>query len=170
MSSPEWFLGTGVPVSFHAAVLLDDTASQAAPQTLFVMDGDCGPVGTEGLSLIAASQPDVVEAAFGIVIRFHIVLIPCRCHRRLCRPAGGEFAKHETVNYSIKEYAHGDVTTNSAEGFFGVFKRGMVGAYQRCGEQHFQRYPDEFTFRFNSRTALSVETISFARAYSCWAP
>lgn len=70
---------------------------------------------------------------------------------------GTEFAKHETVNYSIKGYARDDVTTNTVEGFFGVFKRGMVGVYQHCGEQHFQRYLDEFTFRFNARTALGVD-------------
>ena len=60
---------------------------------------------------------------------------------------GKEFAKHETVNHARKEYARGDVTTNTVEGFFGVFKRGMIGVYQHCGEQHFQRYLDEFTFR-----------------------
>jgi hypothetical protein len=49
------------------------------------------------------------------------------------------------------------VTTNTVEGFFGVFKRGMVGIYQHCGEQHFQRYLDEFTFRFNARTALGID-------------
>jgi hypothetical protein len=38
-----------------------------------------------------------------------------------------------------------------------VFKRGMVGVYQHCGEQHFQRYLDEFTFRYNSRIALGVD-------------
>lgn len=67
---------------------------------------------------------------------------------------GTEFAKHETVNHSGKEYARGDVNTNSAEGFFGVFKRGMRGIYQHCGEQHLQRYLDEFTFRHNNRAKL----------------
>ena len=70
---------------------------------------------------------------------------------------GAEFAKHETVNHGAKEYARGDVTTNSVEGFFGVFKRGMTGVYQHCGEQHFQRYLDEFTFRYNTRSALGTE-------------
>jgi transposase-like protein len=73
---------------------------------------------------------------------------------------GAEFARHETVNHAKKEYARGKgddlVTTNSAEGFFGVFKRGMVGVYQHCGEQHLQRYLDEFTFRYNNRIALGV--------------
>jgi transposase-like protein len=67
---------------------------------------------------------------------------------------GKQFASHETVNHGAKEYARGDVTSNSAEGFFGVFKRGMVGVYQHCGEQHFQRYLDEFTFRYNNRIVL----------------
>jgi ISXO2-like transposase domain len=48
-------------------------------------------------------------------------------------------------------------TTNSVEGFFGVFKRGMVGVYQHCGEQHFQRYLDEFNFRYSNRAKLGVE-------------
>jgi hypothetical protein len=61
------------------------------------------------------------------------------------------------VNHAAKEYARGDVTTNTVEGFFGVFKRGMVGTYQHCGEQHFQRYLDEFTFRFNNRSKLGIE-------------
>ena len=50
-----------------------------------------------------------------------------------------DFATHETVKHSIKKYARGNVTTNSVEGFFGVFKRGFNGTYQHCGEQHFQR-------------------------------
>ena len=70
---------------------------------------------------------------------------------------GDEFAKHETVNHSAKEYARGDVTTNSVEGFFGIFKRGMVGVYQHCGEQHLQRYLDEFSFRYNNRVRLGVD-------------
>jgi transposase-like protein len=70
---------------------------------------------------------------------------------------GTEFAKHETVNHGAKEYARGDVTTNSVEGFFGIFKRGMVGVYQHCGEQHLQRYLDEFTFRYSNRSNLGIE-------------
>ena len=70
---------------------------------------------------------------------------------------GKDFASHETVNHAAKEYARGDVNSNTAEGYFGVFKRGMVGVYQHCGEQHFQRYLDEFTFRFNNRSKLGIE-------------
>jgi transposase-like protein len=63
-------------------------------------------------------------------------------------------AKHETVKHSEKEYARDDVTTNSAEGFFSVFKRGMKGVYQHCSEKHLHRYLAEFDFRFNHREAL----------------
>ena len=40
---------------------------------------------------------------------------------------------------------------------FSVFKRGMKGVYQHCGESHLQRYVAEFDFRYNNRTALGVE-------------
>ena len=68
----------------------------------------------------------------------------------------GEFAQHETLNHGAKEYARGDVTTNSVEGFFGIFKRGLNGNYQHCSEQHFQRYLNEFAFRYNNRIKLGV--------------
>ena len=48
------------------------------------------------------------------------------------------------------------MTTNTVEGFFGVLKRGMKGIYQHCGEQHFQRYLNEFAFRYNTRITLGV--------------
>lgn len=67
---------------------------------------------------------------------------------------GQEFATHETIHHASGEYARGDVTTNSVEGLFGIFKRGMVGIYQHCGEQHLQRYLNEFTFRWNNRARL----------------
>jgi len=75
----------------------------------------------------------------------------------LYKAVGTEYAAHETVNHGAKEYARGDVTSNTVEGFFGVFKRGMTGVYQHCSEQHFQRYIDEFTFRYNTRSRLGVE-------------
>jgi transposase-like protein len=73
---------------------------------------------------------------------------------RLYDDLSGMFSAHETVNHSIKEYARGDVTTNTVEGFFSVFKRGMRGVYQHCSEKHLHRYVAEFDFRFNRRAAL----------------
>lgn len=73
---------------------------------------------------------------------------------RLYPVVGKEFAAHETVNHSINEYARGDVTTNTVETYFSVFKRGMRGTYQHCKEKHLHRYLAEFDFRFNHRAAL----------------
>jgi transposase-like protein len=64
------------------------------------------------------------------------------------------FASHETVKHSAREYVRGDVHTNSAEGFFGVFKKGMTGVYQHCGEKYLARYLQEFEFRHNTRAKL----------------
>jgi transposase-like protein len=73
------------------------------------------------------------------------------------RIPGKRFAAHERVNHSKDEYARGDVTTNTVEGFFSIFKRGMNGIYQHCGEQHLQRYLTEFDFRYSHRAALGID-------------
>lgn len=70
--------------------------------------------------------------------------------------ANAVFAAHETVKHSTGEYVRGDVHNNSAEGFFNVFKRGMIGTYQHCGEKYLGRYVTEFEFRHNTRTKLGV--------------
>jgi transposase-like protein len=67
---------------------------------------------------------------------------------------GQEFAAHEKVTHSHGEYVRGDVHTNSVEGFFSIFKRGMRGVYQHCKEKHLHRYLAEFDFRYNYRAAL----------------
>ena len=67
---------------------------------------------------------------------------------------GKTFAAHETVNHSAKEYVRGDVTTNTVEGYFSIFKRGMKGVYQHCAEKHVHRYLAEFDFRYNYRAKL----------------
>lgn len=73
---------------------------------------------------------------------------------RLYTRIGNEFSAHERVHHSKGEYARADIHTNTAEGFFGVFKRGMTGVYQHCGERYLHRYLSEFEFRFNTRTKL----------------
>jgi hypothetical protein len=75
---------------------------------------------------------------------------------RLYVQIGTEFAKHETVRHSALEYARGDVHTNTIEGFFSIFKRGMRGVYQHCAEKHLHRYLTEFDFRYNNRIARGI--------------
>jgi transposase-like protein len=76
---------------------------------------------------------------------------------KLYHGADAHFAMHETVNHSRKEYARGDVTTNSVEGYFSIFKRGMRGVYQHCAEKHLHRYLSEYDFRYNHRIKLGFK-------------
>jgi hypothetical protein len=66
------------------------------------------------------------------------------------------------VDHSRKEYGHYDretganINTNTVEGYYSIFKRGMIGVYQHCGEQHLHRYLAEFDFRYSNRIKLGV--------------
>jgi len=70
---------------------------------------------------------------------------------------GRHYAEHYSVNHSAYEYVRGSVHTNTIEGYFSIFKRGMKGVYQHCGEQHLHRYLCEFDFRYSNRVALGVD-------------
>ncbi len=72
---------------------------------------------------------------------------------------GAEFASHETVNHSQEEYVRGHVHTNTVEGYYSVFKRGMKGVYQHCKEKHLHRYLVEFDFRYSNRVRLGVDDV-----------
>lgn len=69
-------------------------------------------------------------------------------------------ALHSTVDHSKGEYVRytddGKVHTNTIEGVFSIFRRGMVGTYQHCGEAHLGRYLAEFDFRYNHRVSLGI--------------
>jgi transposase-like protein len=79
---------------------------------------------------------------------------------RLYVDVGTEYARHGTVKHSVGEYVSFDdptVHTNTIEGYFSIFKRGMKGIYQHCSEHHLHRYLAEFDFRYNTRTRLGHE-------------
>lgn len=85
---------------------------------------------------------------------------------------GAEFAAHLTVNHRDKEYVRYTnvrtlpegkpfvIHTNTIEGFFSVFKRGMKGVYQHCSEKHLHRYLAEFDFRYNNRAKLGINDVT----------
>ncbi len=84
-----------------------------------------------------------------------------RLHTDESRLYGGSeqhFAGHETVKHSAAEYVRYEdgeaIHTNTAEGYFSIFKRGMRGNYQHCKEKHLHRYLAEFDFRYNHRVRL----------------
>jgi hypothetical protein len=73
---------------------------------------------------------------------------------RLYSRIGHEFKAHERVHHSRGEYARADIHTNTAEGFFGLFKKSMAAVYQHCDEKYLHRYLSEYEYRFNTRTKL----------------
>jgi transposase-like protein len=76
---------------------------------------------------------------------------------------GRRFADHQSVSHKKKEYVRGTATTNTIEGYFSIFKKGMKGVYQHCDERHLHRYLAEFDFRYNNRVALGVDDKTRAR-------
>jgi transposase-like protein len=78
------------------------------------------------------------------------------------KAVGKEFAEHGSVEHRKQEYVRGDIHTNTVEGYYSIFKRGMKGVYQHCSERHLHRYLAEFDFRYSNRIALGVD--DYARA------
>jgi hypothetical protein len=65
--------------------------------------------------------------------------------------AGESYRRHQTVNHRGVEYARGNWHTNTAENFFSIFKRVVVGTYHHLSAAHLHRYCAEFDFRYNTR-------------------
>lgn len=70
---------------------------------------------------------------------------------------GVEYGTHGVVRHSIGEYGYGEFHTNTIEGYFSIFKRGMKDVYQHCSEKHLHRYLAEFDFRYSHRAKLGVK-------------
>jgi transposase-like protein len=82
------------------------------------------------------------------------------------REVGQQFVSHESVNHSKDEYVRYPeakttpvIHTNTVEGFYSIFKRGMKGVYQHCSEKHLHRYLAEFDFRYSNRVRLGVDDV-----------
>ena len=70
---------------------------------------------------------------------------------------GKDFATHDYVRHGAGEYGRGEVHTNTIEGYFSIFKRGMKGVYQHCAKKHLHRYVAEFEFRYSHRAACGYD-------------
>lgn len=77
---------------------------------------------------------------------------------------GREFNGHSVVNHSAKQYitTGGFKHSNTAENFFSIFKRGVIGTYHHMSEAHLARYTGEFDFRYNTRTMSDGERADIA--------
>lgn len=74
----------------------------------------------------------------------------------LYKAVGREYSDHQSLLHGNREYSRGEFTTNSVEGYFSIFKRGMRGVYQHCSEHYLHRYLCEFDFRYTNRVAFGV--------------
>jgi hypothetical protein len=76
------------------------------------------------------------------------------------------------VNHSANEYARlgGFVHVNSAENYFSIFKRGVIGTFHHISEQHLDRYLAEFDFRYNNRSGLASRITNAQRRPSAARP
>ncbi|MEX2623955.1 MAG: IS1595 family transposase [Acidimicrobiia bacterium] len=77
--------------------------------------------------------------------------------RHFYRTIGRQFPSHEFVDHSKGEYARGDVTSNTVEGFFGQLKSSLDGTYHHVSRQHLQRYLNEFDYRYSTRRITDAE-------------
>ncbi len=74
------------------------------------------------------------------------------------KAVGKEFAFHGRVAHERGQYwLPGDIHTNTVEGYYSIFKRGMKGVYQHCSEKHLHRYLAEFDFRYSNRVRLGID-------------
>ena len=79
------------------------------------------------------------------------------------RGIGKEFTGgHHTVNHGTREYARGDIFTNTAESSFAIIKRGLMGVYHAVSKEHLPRYLGEFDFRWNTRKMNDGERTTLA--------
>jgi transposase-like protein len=77
---------------------------------------------------------------------------------------GREFSTHSSVNHEAGEYVRRYEHSNTAENFFSIFKRGVIGTYHHMSEAHLHRYTAEFDFRYNTRDVTDGERAALALA------
>jgi hypothetical protein len=76
--------------------------------------------------------------------------------------AGKEFSSHRVVNHGKQKYVNGNIYTNTAVGFFSIFRRGIIGVYHYVDKEHLHRYLSEFAFRYDARKMTVAERSALA--------
>ena len=62
----------------------------------------------------------------------------------------------------MSEYSRGGISTNTAESYFVLLKRGVHGSFHHVSKQHLSGYCDEFSFRWNYRKVNDGTRTEFA--------
>jgi transposase-like protein len=81
---------------------------------------------------------------------------------RIYWSVGKEFARHGHTLHAGRQFAKGDIHSNSAENFFSILKRGVIGTYHHMSEAHMHRYLVEFDFRYSNRKITDTERTAIA--------
>lgn len=68
-----------------------------------------------------------------------------------------KYFKHLYIEHNKGEYVKGNAYTNTIEGFWSLFKRGILGIFHFVSKKHLQKYVDEFVFRYNTRENSTSE-------------
>jgi len=106
------------------------------------------------LKVDSLRKDEITRALDGADRDSHLFTDSAQHYRRL----GTEFLSHEMVDHGAGEYVRDEtIHTNTVEGTFSIFKRGMRGIYQHCAEKHLPRYLAEFDFRYSNRAKLGVD-------------
>jgi|SRR5579885_89100 len=155
--------GTGPLGSGGAIVEADETFITRSPKTRRTKDAP--PRETrQVLSLVERGGPirsqfldhrTVREALWGQLDKDARLSTDSSVVYRKIMPWG----QHKFVDHSRRQWRRGDAHTNTLEGFFSVFKRGLIGVYQHIDEKHIDRYLAEFDFRFNTRAKLGIDDV-----------
>lgn len=111
---------------------------------------------------IGQTKAETIKPIITALVHKRTVL--CTDDAHVYQTVSNDVAAHQVVNHSAKQYVVGEVHTNTIEGYFSVFKKGMKGVYQHCGKQHLQRYLNEFDFRYNEREITDLERTNVALA------
>lgn len=124
---------------------------------LSLVDRATGRARSVKIDAVTLAQIEPILQA-NVSLEAHLMTDEHMVYRRLKTP----FAQRSRVFHGVGEYARGNVHTNTVEGFFSVFKRGMRGVYQHCRERHLHRYLAEFDFRYSNRIALGCNDLERA--------
>ena len=67
-----------------------------------------------------------------------------------------KIVSHAVINHSKREYAKNGIHTNTIEGFWGIFKRAIVGSYHKLSVKHLDAYIQECCFKYNNRNNMNM--------------
>jgi hypothetical protein len=145
----ETFIGTNAKA--RAGKVTVTTSHTHKMKVLSLIERNTGSARSFVIDHVRTQDIDPILAV-NLAAEVHLMTDELRIYRNL----GPYYAAHSAVNHGKGEYVNRFnpiIHTNTVEGFFSVFKRGMKGVYQHCAEKHLHRYVAEFDFRYTNRVA-----------------